>query len=616
MMSTREKKIILLSIHAVITLATVLCSTAFSDKPVAPALDVLYNFITPNYTPQKPGASCPGRDVMVCIMPDKFAPAFQPYAAWKHKSGTFIKIVKFSDIGASNKAVSCSTAIKPYIKNAYDKWTFRPTYIMLIGDGDVFPVKTYSVNNEGEYATDAFFGEVNNANGYEPDIMVGRLSVKDSAEMAMILKKIMQYERTPPIADTTWFKRGVALSDNETVDSLTPTLQAETVREASKIQMAAGFIVDTLMCTDNFKGDVSTVIQSINKGCSFINYRGQGWSEGWASACYYFSTAELHDVNNGAMLAFVTGIGCGIGMFNGNGGEIKESECFGEEWMRLGTAASPRGAVAVIGPAGNTHSYWNNEIDKAIYVGMFQKNLTTPGQALIAGINGMYKKTSLDKETTDYLARLFLVLGDPSVHIWKDVPKTATITHSASFPVGASSQTIIVKIGSQPVKNAQVCISGALGDSVSYVTGFTDTNGAVKLSLSAPSAPDSLWLVARGATIFPVEKRIPVAAAVAANHGGNRSSASFSLSVARQRIGSSAMTISFSLPHSGQTTVAVYSVMGALVRTLDCGIVQAGLHSTAWDGQNDNKATVARGVYFVSLQQAESIIRQRITKIE
>jgi hypothetical protein len=614
------KKIRRMTRSVIIVFTSALCATGSSDRPIAPAFDVLYKCLDSTYTLQQmPGSSSPGRNVMICIMPDKFAQVFQTYAEWKHKSGTFIKIVKFSDIGATNTAASCSTAIKPYIKNAFDKWTFKPTYVLLVGDAGVFPVQMYTVSSESAYitenATDEYFGEVNSANGYEPDLMVGRLCVKDTAELGTLLKKMMQYERTPPMTNATWFKRGVALSDNEIIDSAKPTLQVETVREASKIQIAAGFTVDTLMCTSKFTGDLSTVIKSINKGCSFINYRGTGWSSGWESPCYPIGIGSLPEIQNGGMLPFITGIGCGIARFNtvvdGFGGG--DTECFAEEWMRLGTAAAPRGAIAVIGPAGETHSYWNNEIDKGIYRGMFQKGLTTPGQALIAGIHVMYKKTSLGRDTTDFLARLFLVIGDPSIHIWKDVPQTATVTNPTTIPVGSSSQTITVKMGSQPVKNAQVCISGALTDSVTYVSGFTDSNGTVKLSINTHTASSTVSFVARGGNILPVEKQITVVTTGAMSTIENHS-ALLSLKATCQSPTAPEMTVSFSLPKAGQAMVAIHSLSGALVRTLACGMQSAGIHFITWNGRSDNGIAVARGVYLVSLRQTNSPISQLITK--
>jgi hypothetical protein len=446
--------------------------------------------------------------------------------------------------------------------------------------------------------------------------MVGRLCVKDTAEMGNLLRKLMQYEREPYTSNTTWFKRGVALSDNE-VSFGDSTLQAETVREASKIQLAAGFNVDTLMCTKAFKGDLNSIITSINKGCSIINYRGQGWSDGWHSGCYQFTVNDLSKVQNGRMLAFVTGIGCGIGMFNttGDGMMWSSTECFGEEWMRLGSSNAPRGACAVIGPTGNTHSYWNNEIDKGIYIGMFQKGLSTPGQALFAGIDAMYKKTSLAKDVSDYLARLYVIIGDPSIHIWKDVPQTAAVTGPTSIPAGASSQTVIVKIGSQPVQNAQVCISGALNDSVTYASGFTDANGSVTLSITVSAASTSLWLVARGGTIIPVEQQITVGTSKAVHHA-SPVSAPLALRPAQPNPFASAALISYSLPMTGLATVAVHSLSGALVQTIASGVQSAGFHSLYWDGRNEKGGIVARGVYFISLRQANNIVRQRITKTE
>ena len=46
--------------------------------------------------------------------------------------------------------------------------------------------------------------------------------------------------------------------------------------------------------------------------------------------------------------------------------------------------------MAFIGPTGNTHTAYNNNIDRGIYVGMFQEGLETPGQALLRGKLYMY----------------------------------------------------------------------------------------------------------------------------------------------------------------------------------------------------------------------------------
>ena len=126
--------------------------------------------------------------------------------------------------------------------------------------------------------------------------------------------------------------------------------------------------------------DLGDVISTINEGRSFLNYRGEGWSSGWSANCYQFETSDVTNLNNGQKFTFVTSIGCGVAMFDTWGGN-----CFGEEWVQLGSLSEPRGAVAFVGPTSNTHTTYNNKIDKGIYTGLFWEGMDTPGQALLRG---------------------------------------------------------------------------------------------------------------------------------------------------------------------------------------------------------------------------------------
>jgi hypothetical protein len=618
------KKTVFAATIVLVVFVNMVCATESSERPIGPSWNALNNYIKTGYTPQKTGMSCPGRDVMICLMPDSFAQAFRAYAVWKHKSGTFIKIVKFSEIGASNTTASCSTAIKPYLQKAFETWKYRPSHVLLIGDAGVFPFAKWTSPTEGTYfaniTTDAYFGEVDSLNYYEPDILVGRLCVKDTAEMSNLLKKIMNYERRPPTANTNWFKSIVALSGNQVTGNIfggsgDSTYQAETVREVSLFQMERGFTVDTLMCTDVSTVDLQTVINSINKGCSFINFRGQGWAQGLLTPCYQFFVPDLPEVQNAGMLPFLTAFGCGTTMFDVSPGGLSGSdvECFGEEMMRLGTAHAPSGAIAVLGSAGESHSYWNNAMDKGLYTGMFERGLWSPGQALIAAIDTMYK-SDLNRDTTNFQARSYILLGDPSTHVWKDVPQMAALTGPTSIPFGTSDQTFTVKIGPQPVKNALVCASGSLSDSITYVTGFTDSNGSVTLSINATTS-GALSLVARGECMFPIEQAITVGN-VGTIRKFSQGAAPFSLTAGFPNPYVPAANISYSLVKAGFTTLTIYSLGGALVRTVVSGIQSAGSHSIIWNGRDNKGMAAARGVYFISLRQANLVLRQRITKIE
>ncbi len=72
-------------------------------------------------------------------------------------------------------------------------------------------------------------------------------------------------------------------------------------------------------------------------------------------------------------------------------------------------------------------------------------------------------------------------------------------------------------------------------------------------------------------------------------------------------------TIPFSLPSSGYTEVAVYSVAGQLVQTLIDSDLHAGDHTVVWDGSDSSGRPAASGVYLVQLTSAAGRDVRRIT---
>jgi flagellar hook assembly protein FlgD len=61
-------------------------------------------------------------------------------------------------------------------------------------------------------------------------------------------------------------------------------------------------------------------------------------------------------------------------------------------------------------------------------------------------------------------------------------------------------------------------------------------------------------------------------------------------------------TISFTLPQSGRTRLAIYDVAGRLVRTLEDRVLEPGSYDYTWNGQDGRGRTVAAGTYFYRVQ--------------
>jgi hypothetical protein len=63
--------------------------------------------------------------------------------------------------------------------------------------------------------------------------------------------------------------------------------------------------------------------------------------------------------------------------------------------------------------------------------------------------------------------------------------------------------------------------------------------------------------------------------------------------------------ICYELPEAGSVVLNIYNLTGTLVRTLINGRINAGYHSTIWDGRDDLGHQVAGGIYFYRFQSRE-----------
>ena len=354
-----------------------------AKRAIPPSFAKLYRSFIFNYEnvlDQFYGGKEEGHEVMLCIMPDEFTESFQVYADWKRESGTDIHVTAFSDIGAN---ANNPDIVKDHISDAYYNWEYPPTYVLIVGDDGVFPKKIVSYPDY-QFPNEDYFVEIE-GNDFFPEMMIGRFTNQGDYRMQVMINKFMLYEKTPYIDETDWFTQGTFCSNNAYESQVT------TKRFAAQKVLDYGFTsVDTMMSDGNSWGsgctyDTYDILNAINEGRSYLNYRGEGWNYGWYANCYNFHTDDVSSLNNGQKFTFVTSIGCGVAMFNANGGN-----CFGEEWVQLGSLSAPRGGVAFIGPTSNTHTTYNNRIDKGIYTGMFVEGMDTPGQALLRGKLYMY----------------------------------------------------------------------------------------------------------------------------------------------------------------------------------------------------------------------------------
>ncbi len=286
----------------------------------------------------------------------------------------------------------------------------------------------------------------------------------------------------------------------ESAVRIMPTLpRLETKRFAAECMLLDGGFtsVDTMMMpASGCPYNLTDVKNAINNGRSWLNYRGEGWFTGWWAGCYQFSTTDVTTLTNAEKFTFVTSIGCGVANFT----STTSGNCFGEEWLEMGTLGSPKGAAAFVGPTGNTHTTYNNKIDKGIYVGMFQEGLETPGQGLLRGKLYMYNVFGGSDTYVSYHYKIYCVLGDPSIHIWKDIPQAINVNYIAAIPFGNNlvEFTVTHTATGLPVANAQVCVTG----NAVFSTAVTDATGKAYVDITS-EVLETLTVTVRGGNVIP-----------------------------------------------------------------------------------------------------------------
>jgi hypothetical protein len=126
-----------------------------------------------------------GCDYLIITHPNFYTQA-KDLAEWKHKKGLMTKLVNITDIG------STASVLRQYIQNAYDNWTPRPSYLLLLGDDEFIPTNyVYSAASDLWYATVS-------GTDYYPDLFYGRIPADTSDEADIMVQKILIYEKTPP----------------------------------------------------------------------------------------------------------------------------------------------------------------------------------------------------------------------------------------------------------------------------------------------------------------------------------------------------------------------------------------------------------------------------------
>lgn len=357
--------------------------------PITQTWGTIYKAVIPNF--DETDVTRDGEEHYLAVIKQGTAGYLSEWEAWKEIEGYDVTILEIPT-GTS------TSALFTLIQNEYN--TNRPTFVMLAGRESEIPVYTSSYSYywnghgwSGSYSDDAFYARLDGED-YLPDVLVSRLPGDNSIQT--IMTRTLFWETTPNMAENYYGSAAMAAAGNY-------TSQEETKMQVRERLMRVHNYTDIPEYYDWGGSTINQLMSKIDSGISILNYRGEGWTTGWSCG---FQTEEVDSLNNYNKPLIVTSIGCGVANFTGG-------YCFGEAWMRLGSTTTVRGAVAFCGPTWNTHTTFNNWLDRGMYRGLAYDDLSYVSQAFLAGKMYMRAHYPTYPDIITMYFGLFTMFGTP-----------------------------------------------------------------------------------------------------------------------------------------------------------------------------------------------------------
>ena len=104
--------------------------------------------------------------------------------------------------------------------------------------------------------------------------------------------------------------------------------------------------------------------------------------------------------------------------------------------------------------------------------------------------------------------------------------------------------------------------------------------------------------------------------AVAEDEGEGQTPPTFGLSQNFPNPFNANTSIPFLLPQGADVELAIYDLLGQLVRVLIRGSKPAGVHLAAWDGLDAEARGVGSGVYLIRLRSGEAVQLRKLLLLQ
>jgi hypothetical protein len=354
-------------------------------------------------TPNHPSAWHQGREGydLVIISHRDFVESLQSLKKLRDSQGLRVALIDVEDIydefSFGNKSPK---ALKEFLGLAKKRWHRPPRFVLLVGDasfdpknylglGDMDYVPTKLIDTTYmETASDDWFVDLNN-DGL-PEMAVGRLPVQTAEEAAVVVSKIVGYEKSG--------KKNEALLVADRVDN-SDDFNFEGASEEVRALLPAYLTVRKIF-RGQFSNDAQAkgeLLNGINQGALLVNFIGHGSVESWRGSLLTLEDAE--SLINGLRLPFFVNMTCLNGFFQNPYGET-----LAEALMK----ASGGGAIAIWTSSGLTEPDKQAVMNKELIKLLFGREAITLGEATAKA------KASVSDQD---IRRTWILFGDPTTRL-------------------------------------------------------------------------------------------------------------------------------------------------------------------------------------------------------
>jgi len=421
---------------------------------------------------------------LLIICHSNFMTAMEPFVNWKKQIGRPTTIVSTSTTGTSN------SAIQSYIQNQYNA-NNNISHVLLVGDVAQIPGISFTAGsgwNGYSGKSDNMYGQVV-GNDYYNDIIIGRFSAENEAQVTTQVNKVIYYERDLN-ATATWLTNGDGIGNGDGPGHYNEYdyQHIENIR-TDLLNYNYTTVYQDYPGVSGYSSSASVLSQHINNGVSIINYCNHGSETSWALNSY--SNSNVNALTNVNKLPIIWSVACLNGKYD------YSQVCFGETWLRANNSNNPEQPT---GAVGGMFSYISQPWEPPQYgqdemVDVLVESYSNNIKRTLGGCSFDGNMKILDQYGTNdnsakgtYLS--WILFGDPTLTVRNAVPQDMGVTHAPTMYTNATSFTVNATNGNGAL--ATLTRNGEIMGSA------TITNGSCNITFAAPGTTGTATLTVFG----------------------------------------------------------------------------------------------------------------------